>query len=579
MTFSDQFLDEVRARNDIVDLVSRYTSLTRRGSGYVGLCPFHNEKTPSFSVSQDRQFFHCFGCGVGGDIITFMMKIENLDFPDAVSQLAARAGLSMPEVDENAKAARRRRERILELNTQAARYFHTQLHEAAGREALDYLTGRGLSAATQTRFGLGYAPNGWDGLISAMTKLSFTKNELLDAGLAVTGKNGGIYDRFRNRVMFPIIDVRGAVIGFGGRVMDDSKPKYLNSPETLVFNKRKNLFALNLAKKTSADAIILAEGYMDVIALHQAGFDSAVASLGTSLTEEQVKLISRYKKEIIIAYDSDTAGISAASRAIELLRPAGIAVRVLRMQDAKDPDEYIKKFGRERFLRLLNKSEADCEYKLSTVRAKHDLTTDEGRVAYLREAVSTLATIGSAIEREIYIARVALDAGVSADAVKLEVGRAYKKEVRRRVREQDHKNLAPVSAIQPQNRAQRFDNPRSAIAEEGVLATLVVRNDWIDPVAEKLLAEDFSSPMLAEIYRVLLAQHREGREVTAAGILGAISQDAANHFAGVLARATAPTSDALRDYLKTIEVERAKSSEDALRAAAELYREKKSYGG
>ena len=579
MTFSDQFLDEVRARNDIVDLVSRYTSLTRRGSGYVGLCPFHNEKTPSFSVSQDRQFFHCFGCGVGGDIITFMMKIENLDFPDAVSQLAARAGLSMPEVDENAKAARRRRERILELNTQAARYFHTQLHEAAGREALDYLTGRGLSAATQTRFGLGYAPNGWDGLISAMTKLSFTKNELLDAGLAVTGKNGGIYDRFRNRVMFPIIDVRGAVIGFGGRVMDDSKPKYLNSPETLVFNKRKNLFALNLAKKTSADAIILAEGYMDVIALHQAGFDSAVASLGTSLTEEQVKLISRYKKEVIIAYDSDTAGISAASRAIELLRPAGIAVRVLRMQDAKDPDEYIKKFGRERFLRLLNKSEADCEYKLSTVRAKHDLTTDEGRVAYLREAVSTLATIGSAIEREIYIARVALDAGVSADAVKLEVGRAYKKEVRRRVREQDHKNLAPVSAIQPQNRAQRFDNPRSAIAEEGVLATLVVRNDWIDPVAEKLLAEDFSSPMLAEIYRVLLAQHREGREVTAAGILGAISQDAANHFAGVLARATAPTSDALRDYLKTIEVERAKSSEDALRAAAELYREKKSYGG
>ena len=579
MTFSDQFLDEVRARNDIVDVVSRYTSLARRGSGYVGLCPFHNEKTPSFSVSQDRQFFHCFGCGVGGDVISFLMKIENLDFPDAVTQLAERAGLPLPAVDEHTQQSRKRRERALALHTEAARYFHAQLHSAAGREALSYLTGRGLSAATITRFGLGFAPPGWDGLISAMAQLSFTKQELLDAGLAVSGKNGGIYDRFRNRVMFPIIDVRGAVIGFGGRVMDDSTPKYLNSPETALFNKRRNLFALNLAKKSSAEAMILAEGYMDVIALHQAGFDSAVASLGTSLTEEQVKLISRYKKQVVIAYDSDTAGVRAATRAIELLRPAGVSVRVLRMKDAKDPDEYIKKFGREQIVRLLQQSEADCEYKLSSVRAKHELSTDEGRVAYLREAVGVLAGIMSPVEREIYIARVAKDAGVSAQAVTLEVGRAHKKEMRRREREESHKNLAPVSAIQPKERAMRFDNPRSAVAEEGVLAALVVRNDWIDPVAEQLSAEDFSSPMLAEIYQEILRQHQDGREVGAAGVLGALSPEAASHFTGVLARAGEPKSDALRDYLKTIEVERAKGSEDALRAAAKLYREKKSYGG
>ena len=579
MTFSDRFLDEVRARNDIVDVVSRYTSLTRRGSGHVGLCPFHNEKTPSFSVSQDRQFFHCFGCGVGGDVISFVMKIENLDFPDAVTRLAEWAGLSVPTVDEGAKLARRRRERIIELNRAAARYFHSQLHADCGKEALMYLNGRGLSISTQTRFGLGYAPNLWDGLIREMAKLSFTKNELIDAGLAVTGKNGSIYDRFRNRVMFPIIDVRGDVIGFGGRVMDDSTPKYLNSPETAVFNKRRNLFALNLAKKTTADALILAEGYMDVIALHQAGFDCAVASLGTSLTEEQVKLISRYKKEVIIAYDSDTAGVRAAERAIELLKPAGISVRVLRMIDAKDPDEYIKKFGRDRFVRLLNKSEADCEYKLAGVRAKHDISTDEGRVAYLREATELLAGIDSKIEREVYIARLARDTGVSSDAVKHEVERAFKKQQRKKNREGELKSLNPTGSAQPKSRANRYDNPRSAIAEEGVLATLIVRNDWIDAVSEQLCADDFSSPMLAGIYKTITEQHANGREVNAAGVLGAIDPDAANHFAGVLARAAAPTADALRDYLKTIEVEKAKGGDDALLRAAKLYREKKSYGG
>lgn len=579
MTFSDRFLDEVRARNDIVDVVSRYTSLNKRGSNYVGLCPFHNEKTPSFSVSKDRQFFHCFGCGVGGDIITFVMKIENMDFKDAVVYLANLAGLKPPEEDEGANLARRRRESIYELNTLAARYFHANLHSEAGKEALSYLNNRGLSVATQTRFGLGFALNSWDGLIKAAAEKGFTKNELIDAGLAVTGKNGSIYDRFRNRVMFPIIDKNGAVIGFGGRVMDDSKPKYLNSPEGSVFNKRKNLFALNLAKKTTADAIILAEGYMDVIALHQAGFDSAVASLGTSLTEEQVKLISNYKKEVVIAYDSDGAGMAATERAIELLKPAGITVRVLRMEGAKDPDEFIKKFGRERFVRLLENSEADSEYKLSKIRRNFDISTDEGRVAYLHASAEALAKLESRVEREVYIARVAKETGVSADAIKHEVERAHKKEDRRRQKEEQMKNLAPVSASQPKMRGLRFDNPKSAIAEEGVLSTLIVRGDWIDATEKQLSRDEFSSPMLAEIYGKILEIHENGREVNAALVLSSISEDASAHFSGVLAKATAPTADALRDYIRIIKTEAAKQGDDALARAAELYRDKKSYGG
>lgn len=579
MTFSDSFLDEVRARCDIVDVISRYTSLTKRGSGYVGLCPFHNEKTPSFSVSRDKQFFHCFGCGVGGDVITFMMKIENLDFPDAVAQLAERAGLSVPVLDENANLAKRRRDRVYALNKEAARFFHTCLHSEGGKEALSYLNNRGLTAATQTRFGLGYAPNAWDGLLKEMLAKGYTKNEMLDAGLAVTGKKGSVYDRFRNRVMFPIIDVKGQVLGFGGRVMDDSTPKYLNSPETIVFNKRKNLFALNLAKKTTAPALILAEGYMDVIALHQAGFDCAVASLGTSLTEEQVKLISRYKKEVIIAYDSDGAGMKATERAIELIKPSEVSVKVLRMQGAKDPDEFIKKFGRDRFVRLLENAEGDSEYRLAGVRANFDLNTDEGKIAYLREAVEAISRMPNKIEREIYIARVSRDTGVSVDAVKHEVERAFRKEEKRKVREQESKNLNPTRTIQPSNRSMRFENPKSAVAEENVIAILTLRHDWIEGVASELSPGDFSSPMLSDIYRTILRQHDSGREVTPASVLGEVQGDAANHLAGVLARDIEPRSDALHDYIATIKMEKLKSGDDALLEAAKLYREKKSYGG
>ena len=356
MAIPDRFLDELIARTDIVDLVSESVRLTKKGRNYWGLCPFHSEKTPSFSVSADKQIYKCFGCGKGGGAINFVMELDNLPFRDAVAVLAKRAGLEVPDSGYSA-GAKERREKLLAINKQAARTFHQWLYAPEGAEGLAYLQRRGLSRRTLTSFGLGFAPNRWDALIQALGQQGYDKRDLLDAGLAVSNQDGRIYDRFRNRVMFPIIDIRGEVIGFGGRVMDDSTPKYLNSPDTPVYNKSRNVFALNIAKKSKAGRVILTEGYMDTISLHQAGFDSAVASLGTSLTPEHAQLLSRYFPEAIIAYDGDGAGVSAAQRAIPLLERAGMKVRVLRVTGAKDPDEFIKQFGRDAFLRLLDQSE------------------------------------------------------------------------------------------------------------------------------------------------------------------------------------------------------------------------------
>ncbi len=339
MAFSPAFLDELIARNPIEDVVGQYVSLTRRGGNLFGLCPFHSEKTASFSVAPEKGIYYCFGCHKGGGAISFIMEQESLDFPDAVRFLAKRANMEIPENDER-ESSYKRKERLWALLRDAARYFHACLQdETLGAPAREYLTKRGLPKSVQTRFGMGYAPDGWSNLIDAMAKKGYEKQDLLDAGLAVKSQNkGSIYDRFRNRVMFPIIDVRGNIIGFGGRVLGDGEPKYLNSPETIVFNKRKNLFALNIAKKSKQGRLILCEGYMDAITLHQYGFDCAVASLGTSLTEEHVTLISKYTKEVVITYDADSAGQNATQRAISLLEQSGVQVKVLRMQGAKPPD-------------------------------------------------------------------------------------------------------------------------------------------------------------------------------------------------------------------------------------------------
>ena len=434
MAFPASFIDELVARNPIEDVVGQYVSLNKRtGANLFGLCPFHGEKTASFSVNPSKGIYYCFGCHKGGGAINFMMEIEGMNYPDAVRALAKRVGMEVPE-DEQYQSRYRAQERLWALHKEAARFFHSQLYAPVGKAALDYALGRGMNKAILTQFGVGYAPDSWDSLVKAMKAKGYTEQELKDSGLvSVSQKNGNIFDRFRDRLMFPVIDVRGYVIAFSGRTMkkDEDVAKYLNSPETIIFNKRKNLFGLNLAKKTKENSLILVEGNIDVAALHQYGFDNAVASLGTALTEEQAALITRYVEQVILLYDSDKAGQNATQRAIPILEKAGLRVKVLHVQDAKDPDEFLKKFGPDKFRLLLAESSDRVEYQLNVIRAKYDLRIDEQKVRYVQESAELICTLDSAIKREVYGGRVAESAGISPDAMKLEVDKAYKQRVYR----------------------------------------------------------------------------------------------------------------------------------------------------
>ncbi|MDR2664906.1 MAG: DNA primase, partial [Oscillospiraceae bacterium] len=422
MAIPESFLDELVRKIDIVELVGGYVKLSKRGGGNMfGLCPFHSEKTPSFSVSADKQMYYCFGCGKGGGAINFIMEIENLTFPDAVEHLARRAGMSVPESGE-AGGSRTDRRRLLDINRDAARFYHGVLSTGGGAGAARYIRERRISGKMVTRFGLGAAPNAWGALRSAMLDLGYSDAELAEAGLAKkSNKSDRYYDTFRNRLMFPVIDTRGSVIGFSGRALDGGEPKYLNTPDSPVFSKSRNLFALNIAKKSKEGMIILTEGNIDAIALHQAGFDCAVASLGTALSDAQVRLMARYAGKLVIAFDSDSAGEKAAERAIGLTEKTGMSVRILRMRDAKDPDEYINKFGAEAFRLLLERSENHIAYRLGDMRRKYDVKTDDGAIGYLTEATRLLSGIKSVTEREIYTARLSDETGVSAAAIEAEI--------------------------------------------------------------------------------------------------------------------------------------------------------------
>jgi len=578
----DSFMDELVARTDLVDLVSEYVRLTKKGNSYWGCCPFHSEKTPSFHVVPDRQIYKCFGCGKGGGAINFMMELENLPFRDAVAVLAKRAGLAMPEYSGPTAGMRERREKLQEINKQAARTFHKWLYTQEGAEGLTYLQKRGLSKATLTNFGLGFAPNSWDALIQELGKQGYDKRDLLDAGLAVSNKDGRIYDRFRNRVMFPIIDVRGNVIGFGGRVMDDSTPKYLNSPDTPVYNKSRNVFALNIAKKTKAGRVILTEGYMDTIALHQAGFDSAVASLGTSLTEEHAQLLSRYFKEAILAYDSDKAGVAAAQRAIPLLEKAGLKVKVLRMTGAKDPDEFIKTFGRDAFGRLLDQSENQVDYRLAQIEKKYELSDDTQKVAFLQEAAQLIATLSSPVEREIYGGHAAQTAGVTPEAMAQEVSRALRNRIRKAQKQQERRDLAPAAQLQPKTRSLRYENIRSARAEEGLIRLLML-DPGLYRDMDGLTGSEFSSSLLGKVFDLLLRRAQEGMNTQLAALTGQLTGDEMDHMAQVAAQpeSTAGSDRSIRDYISLIRGEairrRGGQADDLLLAAQKKYQEKKAY--
>ena len=583
MPLPDRFLDELIARTDIVDLVSESVHLTKKGNSWWGCCPFHSEKTPSFHVVPDRQMYKCFGCGKGGGAINYVMELENLPFHDAVAVLAKRAGMQMPEFGGRSAGMRERREKILEINRQAARAFHRWLGVAEGAEGLAYLQRRGLSRKTLTSFGLGFAPDRWDGLITELAGQGYDKRDLLDAGLAISNKDGRIYDRFRNRVMFPIIDVRGNVIGFGGRVMDDSAPKYLNSPDTPVYNKSRNVFALNIAKTSKAGRVILTEGYMDTISLHQAGFDSAVASLGTALTEEHGQLLARYFKEAVIAYDGDGAGVAAAQRAIPLLEKAGLKVRVLRMHGAKDPDEFIKAYGRDAFVKLLDQSENQVDYRLAQIQKKYDLADDSQRVAFLQEAAGLVSSLHSAVEREIYGGHAAQAAGVSTDTMKLEVDRALKGRLRKEKKQQERRDLAPASQLQPKARGLRYENVRSAMAEEGLLRLLML-DPGLAGRMDGVAGEEFSSPLLGRAFDRLNLRAREGLSTHLAALAEEFSGEEMDHLAQVAAQPqTVANSDrAIADYISVIRSERLLRSGEAqgdalLLAAQKRYQQKKAY--
>ena len=575
MAFPASFIDELIARNPIEDVVGQYVSLKRSGSNMFGLCPFHGEKTASFSVAPDKGIYYCFGCHKGGGAVNFMMEVEGLSYPDAVRALAKRAGMEVPE-DEQYQSRYRQQERLWALMKEAGRFYNEQLYTPAGAQCLQYVQKRGLSKSIVTRFGMGFAPDSWNALITAMKKKGYTEQELIDADL-VGQKNGRIYDRFRNRLMFPIIDVRGNVIGFGGRVLDDSKPKYLNTSETLIFNKRKNLFGLNFAKKTKHDYIILVEGNIDVVALHQYGFDNAVASLGTSLTEEHAVLLSRYTEQVVLTYDSDEAGQRAAQRAIPMLEKVGIKVKVLQMVDAKDPDEFIQKFGVDRFKMLLEGSANRVEYQLNAIRKKYDLRIDDQKIAYVHEAAELICSLDSSVKREVYGGRVAESAGISMDAMKLEVNKAFKRRKAIERKRQEKIDLAPMQALQPKDRSIRYDNMRSARAEENIIAQ-ILREPALLEQAKALQPEDFSVTLLGNVYKQLRQRYQMGLEVSL-GVLAELRPEEMSHITGIAQKQQGPVNEtAFLDCIRTVQSEKQSrnvSTDDDLLALRNRLKESK----
>lgn len=576
MAFSEVFLQELADRNDIVDVVSGYVRLNKKsGSNLFGLCPFHSEKTPSFSVNSDKQIYHCFGCGKGGGVINFIMEIENLSFPEAVEFLAKRAGMPMPEESRDDPAARRR-EQLLALNKDAARFFYDQFRSPAGRPAQDYAARRELTPATVKKFGLGYAPESWNSLTDAMKAKGYSEGLLLQAGLVRKGKNGGVYDTFRNRLMFPVFNVRGNVIGFSGRILGDGEPKYMNSPETPVFSKSHNLFAMNFAKKSKAGSVILCEGNVDVVSMHQAGFDNAVASLGTSLTPEQARLISRYVNEVIIAYDNDGAGQKATARAIGILEKLDVKTRVLTLNGAKDPDEFIKKFGPDAFRNLLDKSEDQVDYTLRNIRDRYDLTNAEGKLSFLQEAETFVAGFSGRAERELYAMRLADLVGVSADAVKQDVESVRKRLAgkNKRQAEKQELNLTGKSPV----RSIRYDNTRSAMAEEGVIRLMYLDPQLFDRITPPAPSE-FTVPELGHIYETLWDFSKTGQP-SFATLSGVLSNDEISLLTTILQKPEVLSNgqQALSDYIHIIRQERqdAQPEEDLRNLAASL-RNRKGY--
>ena len=585
MAFPPAFLDELIARNPIEEVVGQYVQLKRSGSNYFGLCPFHGEKTASFSVAPNKQMYYCFGCHKGGGVIDFIKEIEGLSYPDAVRFLAKRANLEVPE-DEQYKSQYKEQERLWRLCADAARFYHQLLKSDAGRPAREYLVRRGLDWPTVVKFGLGFAPDDFHTLIPAMEARGYRREELVAANLAaVSQKNAGnVYDRFRNRVMFPQIDLRGNVIGFAGRALDkDAKAKYINPTDTLIFSKRKFLYAMNLAKKSKRPYIILCEGPMDAIACHQYGFDCAVASQGTALTEEQVNIVSKFTDQVIMTYDNDAAGQNATQRAIQLFGKAEVKVRILKLHDAKDADEFLHKFGADPFEVLIQGSENQADYRLLSLQGQFDLTRDDQRVEFADKAAELISTFSSPAQRDVYADRAAKAAGISKEAMLQEIQKAYKKRVYREKRQQERQELAPAAASLPTERSLRaeYGDTRSARAEEQVIGLALVDPTLLD-ADETLSGAEFSVPFLGRAYDAMRALHRAGLRVSISALQD-FTPEESSRLSSIAQRFDRVNGQqAFLDCAAVIRARADKNSantDESLRSLAAHLKKNKGYGG
>ena len=571
MALSDSFLQELKMKTDIEDVISTYVTLKRRGATLVGLCPFHNEKTPSFTVYPATQSFYCFGCGAGGDAITFLKKIENLDYLDAVKTLAQRAGLQMPQEGFDDSLSKRRR-RILEMNREAARFYHSVLLSPEGKVGYDYYIGRALSAATINHFGLGFAPNQWDALLKHMRAKGYQPAELVDAGLARKGQKG-YYDNFRNRVMTPIIDVRGNVIAFGGRVLDDSKPKYINTGDTLVYKKTNELFALNFAKDSKEDALILCEGYMDVIAMHQAGFTNAVAGCGTALTTEQVRLISRYAKEVILTYDADEAGQKALQKAMTLFDQTDVKVRIPALVGGKDPDEIIRTYGRDKFKGMLEGASNETEFRLLALRRQYNLATTQGKIDFIGGALPILSTLPP-VEQDLYVSRLSEELGVERQNMKVQLqdlvarqgNRREKREFNRIVQENMRKTARETMATDASLRKLR--------AEDRLISLLLRYPDC------SRLCKDFDPQWLTpgfaqRVFTLILQRLENGDGTELMDLRDRLTDDEMGRLSGIIARGgeSADAKQEFSDCLQTIRAEQQKKQESAAELDDQAFRD------
>ncbi len=522
------FVDEVIAKNDIVDYISRYTTLKRVGNRYQALCPLHNDqKTPSFSVSPDKQLFHCFGCGAGGTVIHFVMQKENLDFMEAVKLLADKAGIPVPDPrsqreKSQSMAIHNKKKRMYEMNAEAARFFYSNLTAKGNEKALDYIKRRGLSSSTIKSFGIGYAPESWSALIDFMKTKGYSAEELAEGGLAKKREGGTYYDVFRDRVMFPIFDVRGNVIAFGGRTLNDNQSKYLNSPETLIYKKKDNLFAMNIAKNSKAGQFLLMEGYMDVVSLHQNGFDNAVASLGTAFTPQQAAVLKRYADKAVLCYDADEAGQKAADRAGAILREADIKTRVLTITDGKDPDEYINNKGKEMFGLLVDNAESFIEYKLGKIEKQYNLEDTVEKIEFIEQIAKILANIKNPVEREVYIKNTARKTDISHESITAQVNNILLKNRQAESRKEISRDRRDFEA----RTGGRSDLDRMRLFNaEKLMLNLICEKDVFDSIKGKLEAVDFSEGLHRRLAEIIFKSHAEGRKINPMSVISEFSEE------------------------------------------------------